>query len=293
MAIDVWGLSYKLFGEIARKHKSFYKGLYSSMLKARIKISLEAYISFLIMALSITLIASYIISFIYIYYFLNYILIASILLSTAITIFSASIVFGSIYAYPYLKASMFGSRVNDELPYAIAHMSVLAIAGATPENIFRSVASVPNDPVADFMKDIVRDIDLFGYDIITAVRNARERSPSKILDGFLGEMEAIISSGGDLKEFLASYNKELLTVKTIEAKKLSEMLSTLAEVFLILMVVLPLLMITMLSIMSLVGGTVLGLNIIQMMQLIAYIMVPFMGIFFLVVLDQVIPRGGE
>jgi len=170
-------------------------------------------------------------------------------------------------------------------------MAVMATAGATPEEIIRSVASIPKDSVAEFMSDVVRDIDLLGKDIVTALEAAKERSPSRTLEEFLAEISAIIRTGGDIRDFLISYGRSILSSKAIEAKEFSETLSTLAEVFIILMVVFPLLLIIMFSIMALLGGTIAGISIDTVMMIMTYMVVPAIGIAFLIILDQVIPKG--
>jgi len=292
ISLNLWSISYNLLGGIVKKWIKYFTDLGESLLKARIKRSLEVYVSFLTLMSITAFIVSFSGGFIYTYYILRYPISLSLLITLGIAVLSSAAMFASIYMYPSLKAGAFASRIDEDLPYAIAHMNVMASAGATPEDIFRSVASIPGDAVGEFMKDIVRDIDLLGLDLVTAIRRARDRAPSKTLESFLGEMEAIITSGGDLPDFLSSYGREILSTKAIEAKEFSETLGTLAEVFIIMMVVFPLLMIVMLSIMSLVGGTIMGMSLSMLMWLITYIMVPILGIIFLIMLDQVIPRGG-
>ncbi len=291
MQIDIWGFTYGLVGKYIQKWIKYFLDLRESLLKSRLKVSLEAYVSFLIFTTILIFISSFIGSIIYVYYILSYNIFYTILVSLGISVLAGAGSFAVIYSYPSLKASSIASRIDDDLPYAIAHMNVLASAGVSPEQIIRSVASVKGDAVAEFMKDVVRDIDLLGMDIITAIRNAKDRSPSKTLEGFLAEMEATISTGGDMKEFLSSYGREILGAKAIEAKEFSETLATMAEVFIVMMVVFPLLMIVMLSIMSLVGGNLLGLSLNKLMWLITYLLVPVFGISFLVMLDQIMPRG--
>ena len=289
--IDIWGFTYGLVGKYIRRWIKYFLDLRESLLKSRLKISLEAYVSFLFFATILIFISSFIGSIIYVYYIAGYNVFYTILVSLGISVLAGAGSFAVIYSYPSLKASSIASRIDEDLPYAIAHMNVLASAGVSPEQIIISVASVKDDAVAEFMKDVVRDVDLLGMDIITAIRNAKDRAPSRTLEGFLAEMEATISTGGDMKEFLSSYGREILGTKAIEAKEFSETLSTMAEVFIIMMVVFPLLMIVMLSIMSLVGGNLLGLSLSKLMWLITYLLVPIFGISFLVMLDQIMPRG--
>ena len=291
MGIDIWSFSYRILGKIASRWTKYFKDLSDNILKAGINASPDAYISFLWLSTITSFAGSFIISYIYFYFIQGFTLFHSIILAISTTVLFTLIVFIIIYAYPSIRAGMWARRIDEDLPYAVAQMNVMAIAGATPENIFRSVATTSGDAVGEFFQYIVRDIDLLGYDLVTAIRKARDRSPSKVLESFLGEIEAVITSGGDLPSFLDSYNKELLGTKAIQAKEFSETLSTLAEVFLILVIVFPLLMIIILSIMSIIGGTVFGLDASTLMWILTYVIIPAVGVVFLAFLDQIMPRG--
>lgn len=289
---DIWGFSYRMMRTFIRdKWLKYFRDLRYSILKSRMKVSLEAYVCFLLFSTSIAFGVTLAVSYFYIYYMLKYNILYTILVSLAIAVISGASYFSITYSYPALKAGSLARNIDDELPYVIAHMNVLASAGASPERIIRSIASISNSPTGMFMKDIVRDIDLLGMDIVSTLNNAKERAPSKTLESFVAEMVSVISTGGNIQEFLSSYGRELLGTKAIEAKEFSETLATLAEVFIIMMVVFPLLMIIMLSIMSLVGGNLLGLPLSTLMWFVTYIMVPLLGISFIIMLDQVMPRG--
>jgi|Deesub1362B_J571_1020462.scaffolds.fasta_scaffold00005_423 flagellar protein FlaJ len=289
--LDIWSASHRLLGGLANRVIKYFKDLRISLLKSRLKVSLDAYVSFILLVSLLTLMISAISTSILFYFFYGYPLLFSIVVAIPLSVLLSAIAFAITYSYPSIKANLYGARIDDDLPYAIAHMNVLATAGATPERIIRSVASIPDDSVAEFMSDIVRDIDFLGMDLVTALRNAKERAPTKILEDFISEMEILISSGGNLQEFLISYGRSILGTKAIQAKEFSETLATMAEVFVIMMVVFPLLLIIMFSIMSLVGGQLMGFSIPDLMFLITYLMVPMLGIVFLVILDQVMPRG--
>ncbi len=289
---DIYTLSYKVFGWLSIKTKKHFGDLKVSILKSGLKVSVEAYVSFLYLSTILSFILSASLIYYILYYILHYkTILAMILLGIPFSILVSALTFAGVYSYPSLKAMSWATRIEDDLPYAITHMSVLATAGATPEKIIKEISRVPNDAVAEFMKDVNRDIELLGMDIVTAIRRAKERAPSRVLADFLGEFESVLTTGGNIKEFLNSYTRQILTGREIKVKEFSETLATLAEVYIILMVVFPLLLIIMLSIMSLVGGSIMGLGFVQLMSLITYIVVPIVGIIFIILLDQLIPRG--
>lgn len=290
MAGDLWGLSYRIFGKLTNRVVDYFSDLESSILKSGIKVALESYISLLFLITSLSFITSFTILMYYLLMISNITFVFSVIIAFAASILMSSFVFVLIYSFPSLKASFLAGRIEEELPFAVAHMNVLALGGMTPEEIFRAIASV-DDAVGNFMKDLVRDIDVLGLDLPTALARARERAPSKSLESFLAEAEAVVVSGGNISDFLQSYAHELLSTQTIQTKEFSETLGTLAEVFIILMVVFPLLMIVMLSIMSIIGGNIMGLSLSTLMMIITYVVVPALGFIFLILLDQLMPRG--
>jgi len=288
---DIWSLSHALMGGIARRVMGHFVDLRSSLLKSRMKVALEAYVSFILFVTVVAAAASFASSFAVLWLVLRLPCSLALLLSCAVAMLCSALAFAATYVYPSFRAVSFAARIEDDLPYAVIHMAVMSAAGATPEEMIRSVAAVPRDAVAEFMSDVVRDIDLLGMDLVTALERARDRSPSRTLSEFLSEIIGIVRTGGNIRDFLVSYSRSLLGTRAAKAREFSETLSTLAEVFVILMVVFPLLLIVMFSIMALVGGQIGGLGISAIMFLITYVIVPGLGIAFLVILDQIMPKG--
>jgi flagellar protein FlaJ len=107
------------------------------------------------------------------------------------------------------------------------------------------------------------------------------------LEGFI----AIVRTGGDLKGYLLSYGKALLGSKEIAVKELSDTLASMAEAYVTLLVVFPLLMIIMFSVMSIVSGSIAGIRVDLLMSLVTYIFIPLLGLMMIIMLDAVMPKG--
>ncbi|MDW8045611.1 MAG: type II secretion system F family protein [Nitrososphaerota archaeon] len=289
MGSSIWFIGYKIMR--VNFLLPYLQDLRPKLLKSGLRVSLEAYAStivfFSILASIISFIISLIIGFIYnLPFWLN------ILFGIASSILGYATVFIVFYTYPSIKVNSLARRINEELPFAVGHMAVLAASGATPESIFRSLAeAAPRDAIGEFCKLIIRDISLFGKDLVTSLELAKERSPSRSLTEFLDELIAVIRRGGDLRAFLTSQATSLLAAREIAAREFSETLSTLAEFYVILLVVFPLFILIMFSMMALITRTILGISIEMLASYVTYILIPLLGIAFLIALDAIMPRG--
>lgn len=209
----------------------------------------------------------------------------------AIGLLGGALTFVVLYAYPSVAASSRRRQLEDELPYLISHMAVLATAGVTPERIFRSLAGAgQKDTLTEDAKMIVRDVDLLGLDLLSALEAARDRSPSKSFADFLEGLLATTRSGGDLRKYFLSTARGVMETRRIAAKQFTDTLGTLAEVYVGALVVFPLVVIIMFSVMGIVSGSLAGFDITTLMFLLTYALLPMLGAMVLILLDAIIPK---
>jgi flagellar protein FlaJ len=149
----------------------------------------------------------------------------------------------------------------------------MSSSGVPPNRLFYSLAGEESvgKEISKESKRITRDIEIFGYDILKALRTASERSPSERFAKFLDGMSATITSGGDITFFLSAEAKALMKVKEEETKEFIEQLGVLAEIFMILGVVAPLFFVVILAILSVIApeatlgsGLMVGLTYVIM-----------------------------
>jgi len=63
-----------------------------------------------------------------------------------------------------------------------------------------------------------------------------------------------------------------------------------AEMYTILLIVFPLMSIIMLSIMAIMSADLAGFDLITLMNLLAYVLVPFFGVLILFMMDTMVPK---
>ncbi len=202
---------------------------------------------------------------------------------------SVGITFSVFYIYPRIRVDVRKNEVEQELPYLISHMATMAVSGLTPEQIFSSLAEVPRRAIADEARRIARDFEFLGIDLYSALEAARDRAISKpfaeLIDGFL----TTAKSGGSLQSYLLSMHKSVISEKRVENKKTTDKLGMLAETYITLLIIFPLLSIIMGSIMGLIMPFIGPFSIQFALTLIAYVVTPMLAVIMLVVFSVVFP----
>lgn len=128
--------------------------------------------------------------------------------------------------YPVIISYGRKTRIDLDLPYAISYMQALSTT-MPPSDIIRKVyeeAEMFGEVSREFGM-IIRDIELFGDDLITAMKTLQHTTPSPALRDFLNDLGIVFDSGGDVTAYLAAKTdffreqarRELeLVLKTIE-----------------------------------------------------------------------------
>ncbi len=285
-----WVTSYRLLGKKIVRVLPLFDDLRPSLLKSGRKISFEAYVSLIFLTSGIAFVGGIVMSLIIGLVFGANMLPMSVL-GFGIGLLAAAITFGVTYSYPSIAADGRKRQLDEELSYSISHMAILASAGLQPERVLRSLAEgEPKSVIAEESKTIVRDVDLLGQDLLTAMSAARERSPSKHFADFLEGFIATTRSGGDLKKYLLSSAKDLMEIRRIMGKQLVDTLGMLSEAYVSMLVVFPLILLIMFSVMGLVGGSIGGFGVFTIVALVTYALIPLLAIMILVLLDGMLPK---
>jgi len=157
--------------------------------------------------------------------------------------------------WPKMKAADRKILIEAGLTSTASYLSAMSSSGVPPDRLFYSLAGEESvaPEISKESRRITRDIEIFGYDILKAIRYASERSPSERFSKFLDGMSATITSGGDLTFYLTAETKALMKLKEEETKEIIEQLGVLAEIFMILGVVAPLFFVVILAILAVIS----------------------------------------
>jgi flagellar protein FlaJ len=289
---NLQSMAYQILGEKMKRVLPLFDGLDLSLQKSGVKVSFKAYLSLAILATMIISFSGLALIPCLLFLVLKVPLLPAVLFGVGGSLFASAFSIIVFYVYPFYRADKLRRELEDELPFTTGYMAILASAGVAPEKIFYSLSntSVPLAVSAE-AKDVVRDVNLFGLDIISALEETSKRTPSvrfrEMLEGFI----STIHSGGNSAAYLREKSGQYMKLKRIGLKKFSDTLSILSEFYVALLLTGPLLVIIMLAVMAMLGGGSLGiLSPDLLLSLLTYVGLPFGAVIFLIILDAVTPK---
>jgi len=192
---------------------------------------------------------------------------------------------------PQIHVKNRATRLIEELPHFIGYMATLATSGLSLEGIFKSIASENSEEeIVKDSKFITRNIDTMGMDLVTAINDLINRSPPGPYADLLEGAIITVQSGGQLKEYFIATGKVQLEEKKMSLKKSTDSLGVMAEMYTILLIVFPLMSIIMLSIMAIMSPDLAGFDLMTLMNLLTYVVVPFFGFLLLFMMDSMVPK---
>jgi flagellar protein FlaJ len=169
-------------------------------------------------------------------------------------------------------------KINMTLHNAVAYLYAMRKGGAQLMMIFRSLsdrADIYGEVALEF-RQIVRDADFFGFDIITAIHHLAQTTPSEKLKDFLQDLLSVIESGGNMAEFLSLRVRLYQEEARFEQKQFLNILSLVAESYVTLFVAGPLFLIIIMVVMGMMGGSA-----VLQMTLVTYAIIPVGSIVFI------------
>lgn len=144
-------------------------------------------------------------------------------------------IFAWISRFYYNEAS---SEINRELPFAALLFTLLAASGVTIYESWKKLASVELLPTFQKeAKEIVRQVDVLGYDPLTVMHKHAEKTRSKSYREFLLGYVSSVKSGGNTVAFLKSKLRSIFDGQTAAAVRSVERLSTLVEAYAVMLIV--------------------------------------------------------
>ena len=138
-----------------------------------------------------------------------------------------------ILGYPSFVANIRRSKIDVALPHAVAFMYALSLGGLSLVRIFEALGEHEGiyGEVSKEARALVRNVNYFGSDITTALKNLAEITPSEKFKDFLEGLRSVVGSGGDLSEFLLMKTKQYQEGAVRDQKIFLNTLGLLSEVY--------------------------------------------------------------
>jgi len=195
----------------------------------------------------------------------------------------------SLTYYPRHVADNKGRDLEKNLVYVSNYMAIMAGAGATVEQIFESLARHGEVYGVRYLaRNAIRNVELLGEDIVSSLDGLSRFSPSQQFSNLLQGFIATMQTGGSLASYLSVMSQEYVESRRQKIRKLIDQMNLVGEVYVSVLVALPIIMITMLSVMGFLGGTVIGgLGAAELMPLLIYVIIPFTAAGIILYMDAV------
>ncbi len=283
-------LSYRLIGGRIGRFMPLFKDLDTGITKAGLKANFKAYVSLTIFASILVGVAFAVVCPIFLFA-LKMPLTIILAVSFGVALIAGAVTVIGFYSYPLYLADKHKRELEDELPFTTGYMAILASAGVSTEKIFNSLSTLSTPLAASVeAKEIVRDVNLFGLDIISALEKTANQTPSGMLKDTLEGIISTIHSGSNLSTYLRERFRMASSHKKLRLKKYADNLSLLSEVYVALFLTAPLLLAIMISIMSVLGGGFGPFSPDVTLFLLTYFIIPIGTVLFLLVLDMSSPK---
>jgi flagellar protein FlaJ len=283
--IMVKRISLKLLNLFPDFFNKFYKRLRESNIGLLSNTYINLMVFFTLFSFIISLIASSIL------FFILYDPLYLIILKSAITATITSTIIALIfYTHPNFIISKKKKDIEMNMPFAINHMSAIATAGVPPLTIFKLV--VEKKEYGEFSEQLQRIVDyveLFGVNLLLAIKTVSSTSPSPYFKEFLEGLSSSIESGVGVEKYLKQKAKESLTRYNLERKKYNETRATFSDIYTAVLVAAPLLFIATLAMVNLLGGKIAGFGISTLMMIGVYVIIPLLNMVFILFIKSTQP----
>ena len=100
---------------------------------------------------------------------------------------------------------------------------------------------------------MINEINLYGYDFVSALKNTSKNSPSKKLSELLNGLATTITSGGDLTNFFDERAETLLFNYRLEQERSSRTAETFMDIYISLLIAAPMILMLLMIIMKISG----------------------------------------
>ncbi len=170
------------------------------------------------------------------------------------------ITFFAMYVYPSLEKRSEEEKINRELPFATIHMAAISGSMIDPTEIFRIIIITEEYPsVGKEFTKLLNQINVYGYDLIGALRNMAFNSPSRRLADLFNGLATAISSGGDLTEFFDKRANSLLFEHRLEKEKQAKASETFMDIYISVVIAAPMILMLLLMMLK-IGGLGISLS---------------------------------
>ncbi len=286
MKFEPWTIAYNWLGKRVERFLPEFEELHTNMRRAGIAISFKAYVAFMFMISIIVFGASFVLSFIMIPLLsgMGFLSVSNFLLSLMLAGLSAVFTLMISYAYPGMKASNRKIPIEANMPYISSFLTLLSSSNVPPSTIFSSIARIDTlKEVRQEFSNIIRDVEVFGEDLMNAITNNAKLTPNDKLRELLIGYVATIRTGGNPTDYLRVQSEAISKERLGKLDGMLETLSAIAEIYVMVLVAMPLLFVVLFATLGMIGGAAMNAGLF--LYLLTYAGIPIMGAIMMVLIS--------
>jgi archaeal flagellar protein FlaJ len=269
-------ISFRVFGKFAPYFlQKVFPNTKKTLEKARVKIYPETYISLMflvsLLATPVSIIA-------------GVIAITTGIIPLLILVPLPLFIMAGFMVVPLNNASDRSTGLEREIPFAAAYISVMSSGGIAPYDSFKRLTEVELMPaMSKEARDIIKDVEIFGVDPLTALEVAAKKTPLDIFKEFLSGYASTVVIGGDIGHYLERKAEDIFKARAIRVKAAAERLGMLLETFIIVMVMMSLCFYILFAVNGIQSGATANSNDLSQYSgilLYTYVFTPMLSVMF-------------
>jgi len=278
-------ISNKLFSKLSAHliEKGYFRKIGGELRKSNLYFLSQTYISMALFSGLLALVTSVFLLIVLLFFdlgFIKYFWIVLALPALTLVLF---------YFYPSTEGKSIAGKINQELPFVVIHMSAIASSGIEPTKMFGIIVKSEEYPnTRKEIKKFLNEINIYGYDVVTALRTSARATPSARLAELFKGLATVITSGGNLKDFLDKRAESLIFNYRMEREKYNKTSETFMDVYISVVIAAPMIM-TMLLVMISLTGIPLGLSL-GVITLLLLLGITLINVLFLIFLHSTQPK---
>ncbi|MCK4326909.1 MAG: type II secretion system F family protein [Candidatus Diapherotrites archaeon] len=195
--------------------------------------------------------------------------------------------------YPIEEAEFKKKRIAIELPPALAYLSAMIGAGATPVKALEMISGVTEyEELSRVTKRIIQRIEDGGMALQDSLEIEADRSPAPRLTDVLKSLRSEILTGGDLTRFFEEKADDAMSEYVRIQEGFENYVETLSTVYTTVFLLAPLLFLIMIIVMGFLGGgQFMEMQVTDLLAIGTFLVIPVMNIGFIVLVKAIQPEG--
>lgn len=289
--MTAYSLLNKRLGKIYPK----FQDVHILLKKGGIAIAYKPYIAFMVLTSIIALIVGFIVSFILLPLIIGlafppgiaHLSIMNFLLSLVVSVMAGLVTLMVMYMYPGMKASNRKKPIDNNLPYIANFLTLLSSSNVPPSTIFKSMSKIDTLSVVRLeFSNIIRDVELFGNDLMNSILQNAKLCPNDALRDMLFGYVATVRTGGSPTEYLKITSDKISKERIGKLDQMLESMSAMAEIYIMMLVAAPLLFVVLFATLGMIGqGGMGGVDMATLLYLLTYLGIPVMGVIMMVIMS--------